>query len=64
MKTLLVKVKHELLSVIPPTLFFLVAIGLSMLAKWLMLQQYYGIPFSDFAAVVIGALIASWPAMF
>ena len=56
MKTLLVKVKHEVLSIIPPTLFFFVAIGLLMLTKRLMLQQY-GIPFSDFAAVVIGALI-------
>jgi hypothetical protein len=56
MKTLLAKVKHELLSIIPPTLFFFVAIGLLMLTNRLMLQQY-GIPFSDFAAVVIGALI-------
>ena len=56
MKTLLVKVKHEVLSIIPPTLFFFVAIGLLMLTNRLMLQQY-GIPFSDFAAVVIGALI-------
>ena len=56
MKTLLVKVKHEVLAIIPPTLFFFVAIGLLMLTKRLMLQQY-GIPFSDFAAVVIGALV-------
>jgi hypothetical protein len=56
MKTLLAKIKHEVQSVIPPTLFFFVAIGLLMLTKRLMLQQY-GIPFSDFAAVVVGALI-------
>jgi hypothetical protein len=55
MKTLLAKIKHEVLSVIPPTLFFFVAISLLMLTR-LMLQQY-GIPFSDFTAVVIGALI-------
>lgn len=55
MKTLLAKIKHEVPSVIPPTLFFFVAIGLLMLTR-LMLQQY-GIPFSDFTAVVIGALI-------
>jgi hypothetical protein len=42
---LLVKVKHEVLSIIPPTLFFFVAIGLLMLTKRLMLQQY-GISFS------------------
>lgn len=56
MKSLFVKIEHELLAVIPPTLFFFVAIGLLMLTKRLMLQQY-GVPFSDFAAVVIGALI-------
>ncbi|MGE5777797.1 MAG: hypothetical protein ACM30D_00625, partial [Hyphomicrobiales bacterium] len=56
MENLRAKIKHEILSIIPPTLFFFVAIGLLMLTKRLMLQQY-GIPFSDFAAVVIGALI-------
>jgi hypothetical protein len=56
MRTLLEKIKHEVLAVIPPTLFFFVAIGLLMLTKRLMLQQY-GIPISDFATVVIGALI-------
>ena len=56
MKTFLAKLKHEVVALIPQTLFFFVAIGLLMLTKRLMLQQY-GIPFSDFAAVVIGALI-------
>jgi hypothetical protein len=56
MNNLFVKIKHEILAVIPPTLFFFVAIGLLMLTKRLMLQQY-GIPFSDFAAIVIGALV-------
>ena len=37
MKTLLAKVKHEVLSVIPPTLSLFVAIGLLMLTKRLML---------------------------
>lgn len=56
MKSLFVKIEHELSELIPPTLFFFVAIGLLMLTKRLMLQQY-GIPFSDFAGVVVGALI-------
>jgi hypothetical protein len=56
MENLRAKLKHEVLSIIPPTLFFFVAIGLLMLTKRLMLQQY-GIQFSDFAAVVVGALI-------
>lgn len=56
MKTILATLKHELLSVIPPTVFFLVALGLLVLTKHLMLKQY-GVQFSDFGAVVIGALI-------
>lgn len=56
MTNLLQKVKHELLSVMPPTLFFFVVIGLLMLTKRLILKQY-GIPFSDFVAVVVGALV-------
>ena len=56
MKNLLATINHEVLSVIPPTLFFFVAIGLLILTKRLMLQQY-GISFSDFGAAVIGALI-------
>jgi hypothetical protein len=56
MNSLFAKIKHEFLAIIPPTLFFFVAIGLLILTKRLMLQQY-GIQFSDFGAVVIGALI-------
>jgi hypothetical protein len=48
--------KQELLELLPPTIFFFIAIGLLMLTKRLILQQY-GIGFSDFAAVLIGALI-------
>lgn len=48
--------KHELKELIPPTAFFFVAIGLLMLTKRLILKQY-GIGFSDFAAVLIGALV-------
>lgn len=49
-------IKHEVLSFIPPTLFFFVAFGLLTLTKRLMLEQY-GIAYSDFAAVVVGALV-------
>jgi hypothetical protein len=56
MKNFMEIIKHEALSVIPPMLFFFVAFGLLMLTKRLMLQQY-GISFSDFGAVVVGALI-------
>ncbi len=57
------KIKHtwqflrrEFLELLPPTIFFFIAIGLLMLTKRLILQNY-GIGFSDFAAVLIGALI-------
>jgi hypothetical protein len=48
--------KREFLELLPPTIFFFIAIGLLMLTKKLVLKQY-GIEFSDFAAVLIGALI-------
>lgn len=48
--------KQEFLELLPPTIFFFIAIGLLMLTKRLILQQY-GIGFSYFAAVLIGALI-------
>jgi hypothetical protein len=56
MKSVLKSLVDELLAIIPPTLFFFVTIGLLVLTKRLMLQQY-GIEFSDFAGVVVGALI-------
>lgn len=56
MRGILVKIKHEVLEVIPPTVFFFVAIGLLILTKRLMLQQY-GIEFADFGAAIVGALI-------
>lgn len=58
MSGLLAKIKHEVLAVIPPTIFFFVAIGLLILTKRLMLQQY-GIQFADFGAAIIGALIVA-----
>lgn len=56
MRTMLVTLKRELLSLIPPTLFFLVTLGLLVFTKHLMLKQY-GIQFSDFGAIIVGALI-------
>ncbi|MFO1119391.1 MAG: hypothetical protein U1E38_04490 [Rhodospirillales bacterium] len=56
MSGILAKIKHEVLEVIPPTVFFFVAIGLLILTKRLMLKQY-GIEFADFGAAIIGALI-------
>ena len=49
-------VKNEFLELLPPTIFFFIAIGLLMLTKHLVLKQY-DIHVSDFAVVVVGALI-------
>lgn len=55
-KTIVATLRRELVSLIPPTLFFLVALGLLVFTKHLMLKEY-GIRFSDFGAVIVGALI-------
>ena len=52
----LTMVKNEFLELLPPTIFFFIAIGLLMLTKRLVLKQY-DIHVSDFAVVVVGALI-------
>lgn len=56
MSGIVVKIKHEVMEVIPPTIFFFIAIGLLILTKRLMLKQY-GIEFTDFGAAIVGALI-------
>lgn len=56
MSGIVTKIKHEVIEVIPPTIFFFIAIGLLILTKRLMLQQY-GIQFVDFGAAIVGALI-------
>lgn len=56
MRGILAIIKREVLEVIPPTVFFFIAIGLLILTKRLMLQQY-GIHFADFGAAIVGALI-------
>lgn len=57
MKNLRQRIRKELRSLIPPTIFFLVVLGLLALTRRLLLAQY-GITPSDAAGVVIGALIA------
>jgi hypothetical protein len=50
--------KREFLELLPPTIFFFIAIGLLMLTKRLILKQYGFSNFAfDFASVLIGALI-------
>lgn len=56
MKHLLEKFKEEVRAVIPPTIFFIIAIGLLIFTKRLMLKQY-GIDFSDFGAAIVGGLV-------
>jgi hypothetical protein len=55
---LLRTIKHELLEVVPPALFFFVAFNVITFTKKLMLEQY-GIEFSGFVASTIGALIVA-----
>jgi hypothetical protein len=56
MSSILARVKHELVEVIPPTVFFFVAFQLIAFTRALMLQVY-GIRTSTFVAVTIAALI-------
>ncbi len=56
MKKILKTVGHEVRALVPVTLFFFFALSLLMLTKRLMLAQY-GIPFSDLAGAVVGALV-------
>lgn len=51
MSGIVTKIKHEVIEVIPPTIFFFIAIGLLILTKRLMLQQY-GIQFADVGAAI------------
>ena len=52
MSGILAKIKHEALEVIPPTIFFFIAIGLLIQTKRLLLEQY-GIGFTDFGAAIL-----------
>ena len=58
MSTLGHKLKHELQSLIPPTLFFFVAFHLIAFTRAMMLEEY-GIRVSTFMAATVGALIVA-----
>ncbi|MCL4502001.1 MAG: hypothetical protein M1438_09105 [Deltaproteobacteria bacterium] len=50
------RIKHELLEVVSPVLFFFVAFNVITFTKKLMLEQYH-IEFSGFISATVGALI-------
>lgn len=52
------RIKHELLDLLPPTIFFLVAFHLITVTRALMLRQY-GISVSTAAGATIGALVVA-----
>lgn len=58
MHKILRTIKHELLEIIPPTIFFFVAFNVITFTKGLMLE-HYGIKFSGFVAATVGALIVA-----
>ena len=58
MQKILRTIKHELLEIIPPTIFFFVAFNVITFTKGLMLEEY-GIKFSGFITATIGALIVA-----
>jgi hypothetical protein len=58
MQNIFTTVKHELLEVVPPTLFFFVAFNVITFTKKLMLEQY-AIEFSGFVNATVGALIVA-----
>jgi hypothetical protein len=49
-------IKHEVLELIPPTIFFFIAFQIIALSRTLMLRQY-GVSVSAIAGVTIGALL-------
>ncbi|MGA8572192.1 MAG: hypothetical protein ACLP7A_16070 [Desulfobaccales bacterium] len=49
-------IKHELVEILPPTVFFFIAFNIIIISKKLMLEQY-GIKFSGFVNAAVGALI-------
>ena len=58
MSSILSRLKHELVEVIPPAVFFFVAFQLIAFTRALMLQEY-GIRTSTFVATTIGALLVA-----
>lgn len=49
-------IKHELLEIIPPTIFFFISFCL-LIATQNLISRQYGIPLTSFAKAVVGALI-------
>jgi hypothetical protein len=58
MRKILKIIKRELLEVVPPMIFFLVAFNVITFTRKLMLEQY-GIEVSSFVAATVGALIVA-----
>ena len=58
MQKILRTIKHEVLEILPPTLFFFVAFNVITITKRLMLEQY-GIEFFGFVTATVGALIVA-----
>jgi hypothetical protein len=58
MQKILRTIKHELLEVLPPTIFFFVAFNVVTITKRLMLEQY-GIEFFGFVTATVGALVVA-----
>jgi hypothetical protein len=56
MKKILAKIKHEIILVIPPTIFFFVSFQIIAFTRSLMLK-HYGIEVNTFVAATIAALI-------
>src|SRR5262249_34736331 len=52
------RIKHELLELLPPTVFFLIAFHLITVSRALMLRRY-GIQVSAMAGATIGALLVA-----
>jgi hypothetical protein len=56
MEKILRTIKHEVLEVIPPTIFFFISFCLLILTRNLIARQY-GIPLASFTEAAVGALI-------
>jgi hypothetical protein len=52
------RVKHEMLELLPPTIFFLIAFHIITISRALMLRQY-GVNASAAAGATIGALLVA-----
>ncbi len=58
MKSIYLRLKHELLAVIPPAVFFFVSFQLLAFTRSLMLEEY-GIRISSFVTASIGAVVVA-----